>query len=186
MAKYTLDFKIKVVQDYLNGNSGYASLAKIYKIPSKTSIEIWVKAYNKFGVDGLRRKKKDTIYSVHFKLTVLKYMEENNASLIETSHTFGLNNPTMIISWKKQFEKSGKEGLAKSKGRQIMSKEKTSRSLNINDFDESLEQKNIELKERIYLLELENLYLKKLKAFLGNPEDFLERDKSKLSKSSEI
>lgn len=63
-----------------------------------------------------------------------------------------------------------------------MSKKKELKEINYED--NNLEKKNQELKEKIYLLELENLYLKKLKTFLENPEDYLERDKSKSSKNS--
>lgn len=34
MAKYSLEFKKKIVEAYLNGKSGYEYLAKYYEIPS--------------------------------------------------------------------------------------------------------------------------------------------------------
>lgn len=39
MAKYTYEFKKKVVNDYLNGRGGYGFLAKTYGIPSKKMLK---------------------------------------------------------------------------------------------------------------------------------------------------
>ena len=36
MTKYNLEFKLKVVKEYLEGNIGYLSLAKKYNIKSTT------------------------------------------------------------------------------------------------------------------------------------------------------
>lgn len=42
MAKYSFEFKKKVVLEYLNGQSGYCSLAKKYNIASHRRIGEWV------------------------------------------------------------------------------------------------------------------------------------------------
>ena len=182
MAKYTIDLKMRVVQDYRDGKGGYGYLAKFHGIVSPTQVRTWVHAYKNFGIDGLASRKKDKVYTVQFKLSVLEYMKEHESSLYETAHIFGLNNPPLIIALKKHFHNSGIEGLGSTKGRPSMSKKKELKEINYED--NNLEKKNQELKEKIYLLELENLYLKKLKTFLENPEDYLERDKSKSSKNS--
>ena len=45
MSKYTFEFKMKVVLEYLNGGIGYIPLAKKYGIKSHNNIEIWVAKY---------------------------------------------------------------------------------------------------------------------------------------------
>lgn len=50
MAKYCFGFKKNIVLAFLNGECGYRYLAKKYSVPSKGSIEKWVKAYNELGV----------------------------------------------------------------------------------------------------------------------------------------
>ena len=50
MAKYSEEFKIKLVTEYLDGNIGYGSLAKKYNMGSQTPIHQWVKAYESQGM----------------------------------------------------------------------------------------------------------------------------------------
>jgi len=57
MAKYSKEFKLKVVMDYLSGLLGYQLLARKYEMKSVASIEQWVAVYNKYGSDGLEEKK---------------------------------------------------------------------------------------------------------------------------------
>ena len=57
MAKYSEEFKIKLVTEYLYGNLGYKLLAKKYNIGSATPIFEWVKVYKSQGMDGLKRRK---------------------------------------------------------------------------------------------------------------------------------
>lgn len=42
MAKYSYEFKLQVVQAYLDGEGGYRYLSKKYGVPSKRDIEKWV------------------------------------------------------------------------------------------------------------------------------------------------
>ena len=42
---YTTEFKLEVVQAYLNGEGGYKAIAQKYGIRSKTQVENWVKRY---------------------------------------------------------------------------------------------------------------------------------------------
>lgn len=39
MAKYSYDFKLKLIQSYLDGAGSYKFLATKYNIPTKTTIE---------------------------------------------------------------------------------------------------------------------------------------------------
>ncbi|WP_154669962.1 transposase, partial [Bacillus niameyensis] len=58
MAKYTDDFKVMVVREYLEGKIGYKRLAEKHGVKSKKQVINWVNAYKKFGMEGLFRKKK--------------------------------------------------------------------------------------------------------------------------------
>ena len=57
MAKYSYEFKQKVVQAYLNGEGGYEYLANKYKISSCTALKNWVASYKEFGKEGLMRSR---------------------------------------------------------------------------------------------------------------------------------
>ncbi|WP_185830816.1 helix-turn-helix domain-containing protein, partial [Siminovitchia terrae] len=88
MAKYSEEFKIKLVTEYLYGNLGYGSLAKKYNMGSQTPIVEWVKAYKSQGIEGLKRRKTKKEYSVQFML-------KTGASYLETAVQFNLNNPSL-------------------------------------------------------------------------------------------
>ncbi|WP_161809293.1 helix-turn-helix domain-containing protein, partial [Heyndrickxia shackletonii] len=111
MAKYSEEFKIRLVTEYLEGNIGYGSLAKKYNMGSQTSIREWVNVYKSQGMDGLNRRKTKKEYSVQFKMDTIQFMLNTGASYLETAVHFNLNNPSLIIRWTKEFYEQGVEGL---------------------------------------------------------------------------
>lgn len=170
MAKYSSEFKLQVVQEYLDGPLGYKLLAKKYSMPSPSPIERWVNAFRAFGLDGLERKRKKTVYSVQFKMDALHFMRQTGSSYAETALAFGMNNPALLANWVRAFQEDGIEGLKpKPKGRPSMSK-KNNKQPKKTSTREELEREN-------ELLRLENAYLKKLRAFRKNPDAFLEKHK---------
>jgi transposase len=181
MAKYTEEFKIKLVTEYLDGNIGYGSLAKKYKMGSHTPIVAWVKAYKLQGMDGLKRRKTQREYSVQFKLDTIQFMLNTGASYLDTAVHFNLNNPSLIARWKKEFHEQGVEGLnLKLKGRPSMS----NKANKLKNKEEKKITREEELEREIELLKLENAYLKKLRAFRENPNVFLEKHKQRWHSNS--
>jgi transposase len=176
MAKYSEEFKIKLVTEYLNGNIGYQRLARKYNIPSETPLKNWVRAYKTQGIEGLKRRERKKAYSVQFKLDTIQFILKTGASYQETAEQFSLNNPSLIHSWMKDFNEQGVEGLKpRSKGRPSMSKKP-----NTNKQTKKEEKKvtrEVELERENELLRLEIAYLKKLRAFRENPNVFLEKHK---------
>ena len=69
MAKYSTECKLKVVQEYLAGRGSYETLSKLYHV-SRKSIEEWVKVYQAFDDDGLRRSRAQQTYTFEFKETL--------------------------------------------------------------------------------------------------------------------
>ena len=123
MVKYSEEFKLKVVQEYLTGTLGFTLLTRIYGISDKSIVRRWVRAYKEWGRNGLAVKTKKQFYSVQFKLDVLHFMKQTGASYQETAIQFKMNNPSLIASWNSRFLKEGIEGLQeKAKGRPSMAK----------------------------------------------------------------
>ena len=85
MAKYSDEFKLKVVKEYLTGKIGLKRLAKKYSIPSNTAIRTWVAAYKAYGDNGMKRKRNKEVYSVQFKVDVLHFMKQTGVSYQETA-----------------------------------------------------------------------------------------------------
>ncbi|GEQ34478.1 helix-turn-helix domain-containing protein [Marinilactibacillus psychrotolerans] len=174
MAKYSQEFKLKLVKEYENGNLGYKSLAKKYGIPDSSPIRKWVNFYQLYGKEGLSPKKSKEVYPVHFKLDVLQFMKQTGSSYQEAANSFGIREYSMIANWNRAFNEDGIEGLKpKQKGRPSMSKLPKKKNMN-NSQKMSREQ---ELERENELLRLENAYLKKLKAYEENPNAFLEKHK---------
>jgi len=176
MAKYSEEFKIKLITEYLYGDLGYRSLAKKYNMGSHTPIVVWVNTYKSQGMEGLRRRKKKKEYSVQFKLDTIQFMLNTGASYLETAVQFNLNNPSLIKRWMKSFREQGVEGLKQNvKGRPSMSKKPDDKKIK----EEKKLTREEELERENELLRLENAYLKKLRAFRENPNAFHEKHKQR-------
>lgn len=80
MAKYSDEFKLMVVREFLKGPLGLRLLVRKYEIKSPTQLKNWVNIYKNQGADGLSRKKNHEVYSVQFKLDVLSFMKRTGAS----------------------------------------------------------------------------------------------------------
>lgn len=66
MAKYSTEFKTKVVKEYLESNTSYKTLSNKYCIPSESIIRKWVNAYKSQGYGLWRNKSKKKKYTTHF------------------------------------------------------------------------------------------------------------------------
>ncbi len=54
--KYSYELKMEIINKYLNGDGGYASLSKEYNIPYKT-IDMWIYQYKHLNHDMKNHKK---------------------------------------------------------------------------------------------------------------------------------
>jgi len=185
MAKYSDDFKVTIVREYLTGRLGFEALTKKHGMKSTGQLRAWVSAYKQYGVEGIMRKKNKEVYSVQFKLDVLSFMKRTGASLAETALHFGLTNPPLISSWKKRFLEGGAEALDNPKGRPAMSE----KAKNVKKTQQKLAQQDEltpeqELKRENELLRLEVAYLKKLRAFQMDPDGYLEKHKQRYHSNS--
>lgn len=68
MAKYSTEFKAKIVKEYLETNISYENLTYKYSIPNKSIIITWVNAYKSQGYEGLKVKRKKKKYTIHFRI----------------------------------------------------------------------------------------------------------------------
>ena len=73
MPKYTKEFKIKLVLEYLSGETGgRLIIAKKYDIPEGT-LKNWLVKYQSGGFDNLTKKQNNEKYTSQFKLSVIQY-----------------------------------------------------------------------------------------------------------------
>ena len=117
MAKYSYEFKKKVVQAYLNGEGGQKFLAKKYGIPADSNVKKWIDNYQKFGNEGLMRSREQK-YSFETKLSVVELYLSSEISYQELALQEKIYNPSQIAKWVNDFRIAGPDALRpKKKGR---------------------------------------------------------------------
>ena len=171
MPKYTKEFKIKLVMEYLSGESGGREMvAKKYDIPDGT-LKNWIYKYNSGGFENLSKKLKNNKYTSEFKLSVIQYRQINNTSLRETAKHFNLVNESMICRWEKAYQQRGLSGLEDNRGRPRKDMIKSNKKLkNNNPINESEREELMRLREENRLLKMKIIYEKKLQALLLEEE----------------
>ena len=87
MAKYSYEFKKKVVQAYLNGEGSYTHLAEKYGVKNKRQVLNWVHSYNELGDNGLICSRQNKKYSFQFKLSVVELYLSSEVSYQELARS---------------------------------------------------------------------------------------------------
>jgi transposase len=159
--KYDYAFKIECVELVLNKHYSDGYVSKLKQIP-RWNIRKWVSFYKTYGEIGLLPRINQS-YSAEFKLKVLKIVEKESLSLMETGLKFNIPNIAIVSKWKKDFANFGIEGLQpKPKGRPI-SMSDYKRKKHKSDKPLTREEELLKENER---LRCENELLKKLQALI--------------------
>jgi transposase len=159
--KYDYAFKLECVELVLKKHYSDGYVSKLKQIP-RWNIRKWVSFYKTYGEIGLLPRINQS-YSAEFKLKVLKIVEKESLSLMETGIRFNIPNIAIISKWKKDFANFGNEGLQpKPKGRPI-SMSDYKRKKHKSDKPLTREEELLKENER---LRCENELLKKLQALI--------------------
>ena len=159
MSKYSEEFKLNVVNYYLNNHCGWEYVAKQFGIPAWTTVRKWVRKYKEHGEKGLTKNEKAS-YSGEFKQNVVEYMHANHLSAIMAATKFNLANESTVLRWERIYFEEGPQGLYKEhRGR--------SKNMSSKPRKKNLSKENEEdLIEEVQRLRMENAYLKKLQALV--------------------
>ena len=181
MAKYSYEFKQKVVQEYLNGKGSYEYISKQSNMPDKKQVRIWVNAYKELGKEGLMRSRKNKNYSFQFKLSVVELYLTSEVSYQELALSQGINNPSLVARWVNDYRIAGPDALRpKKKGRKktldIQEFKKPSKSDEEKPVDTSAEHIK-ELEDENLKLRIENAYLKELRRLRLEEEALLKKQR---------
>lgn len=160
MAKYSFEFKLKIVHNYLSGQGGTSFLAKKYGFNDNSQIRKWINTYKEFGEEGLLRSRKNKNYSVQFKLDAIELYLTTELSYQKVANLLKMNNPPLIANWLRTYRKFGIDGLSKQKGRPpTMPKKKPNETQPLPNKHSQLEK----LEKENRMLKIENAYLKELR-----------------------
>jgi len=191
MAKYSFEFKKKIVTEYLTGNDSHSSLANKYGVPAKSNVKKWIDNYQSYGDEGLLRSRKNTKYSFEYKLHVIELYLSSEVSYQELALSLKINNPTLLTKWVNDFRIAGPDALRpKKKGRKkslgLSDKEKnipsSSESTPVDTSNEHVKQ----LEDEILKLRIENAFLKELRRLRLEDEARLREQQESSTTSEEI
>ena len=167
MAKYSFEFKKKVVLEYINGEGGTQYLSTKYGLESNSQLRKWLAAYKEFGDEGLKRSRKKENYSFEKKLSVVELYLSSEISYQDLALQEGITNPSMIVNWVNRFRVEGPDALRpRKKGRK-----KTLNTSDDNTQNKLVEESSVdtsaehvkELEEELLKLRIENAFLKELR-----------------------
>ena len=167
MAKYSFEFKKKVVLEYINGKGGTQYLSTKYGLGSNSQLRKWLVAYKEFGDEGLKRSRKKENYSFEKKLSVVELYLSSEISYQDLALQVGITNPSMIVNWVNRFRVAGPDALRpRKKGRK-----KTLNTSDDNTQNKPVEESSVdtsaehvkELEDELLKLRIENAFLKELR-----------------------
>lgn len=173
MAKYTWEFKLEVVAEFLSNHESTRSLARKYDM-DESIVRNWIGNFKAFGINGLKPRHTATTYSTEFKLHALQLHLEDHLSYRQVANQIGLNNPRLIANWMRAFRERGISELSQRPGRPPTMKKEKKKALK-HQMRQGLKTKKIDGEEWIPKetydqtiaknreLEIENAFLKELR-----------------------
>jgi len=157
--EYSYGEKLKAVFGVIENYRSLRAVAKEIGT-DKESVRRWVGLYKQFGTEGLLIENDN--FSLEFKLSAIRYMQENHLSFFKTAIKFGIINDSVLRKWYRIYNEYGVAGLMPKN--QCRNKEMSS-----NKPKQDEKTKEELLKELVYL-RAENAYLKKLQALVQERE----------------
>ncbi len=120
MSKYSKEFKLAVIKQYLSGKGGFKTIGDQCDV-KYAYVRKWVHAFKMHGQKSLN--KTYTHYPSAFKVSVLKAMEQDQLSINQAAARFNISSPSTITVWQRLYNEGGFAALqAKPKGRAPMPK----------------------------------------------------------------
>ena len=164
MAKYSYEFKLKLVKAYLRGEGSTQYLAEKHGMPDNSPLKRWIRTYQKLGSESLLRSREKNHYSFTFKQHVVELYLTTELSYVELAMQVGVKGASTIAQWVSAYRAGGIEALQqKPKGRRPkVAKKKISKEQAAGLPDEKAEYLK-QLEEENLRLRIENAYLKELR-----------------------
>ena len=167
MAKHSIEFKKKIVLEYLDGKGGLPYLSKKYGLGSNSQLRKWIDAYNAFGDEGLKRSCKRTVYSFEKKISVVELYLSSEISYQDLAIQEGLSNSSMIADWVNRFRAAGPDALKSRKKGRKKTLDKPKIDTTVQEVEESIVDTSVEhvreLEDELLKLKIENAFLKELR-----------------------
>ena len=146
---FSKEIQIEAVSMYLKGVPPVAIRQK-FGIKAHSTLEIWVNSIRQDGIYGIKDSHRNkTSYPYSFKIKVINWRLNHNASYPITARKFRITSPSLIWHWERALES----------GRLKPDKRRRKRTMNKQEHD-----KIKKLEEENELLRIKVAYLEKLEA----------------------
>ncbi|ATF41347.1 transposase [Weissella paramesenteroides] len=153
---FSKEIQIEAVSMYLKGVPP-VEIRRKFGIKAHSTLEIWVKSIKQDGIYGIKDSHRNkTSYPYSFKIKVINWRLNHNASYPITARKFRITSPSLIWHWERALEF----------GRLKPDKRRRKRTMNKQEHDKikKLEEENELLRIKVaYLEKLEALAQKKKK-----------------------
>lgn len=173
--KYPRELIFQVMMEYQERTRSVKELAEYYEVPYNT-VKYWAKKYNKFGIEAFypRKKRNYITYAPVFKIRIVEYwLAHPELSTYEIADQFHVSR-SAARNWRRKYLEEGVEALfSEERGRKPMMKKKSDTVASPKSPQVSLE----ELEKKVYELQMENDYLKKLNALVQEKERLQKKKK---------
>ena len=161
--KYTFQQRLEVVMHYFTTDEGYRLTSARFNVP-RTQVRLWVAAYDAYGEEGLKPRDKGVSIDPDIRVEAVKAVLTGKISQMQAAAKFNVAGSASVG---KVFSEHGEEGL-----RSLRVGKK--RALHMIDdpvaletaLERSKDKRIQELEQKVRRLELQILYLKKLKALV--------------------
>lgn len=160
---YTKEFKIMVVEEYLNGVGSAIDIATKYRISNESVLLNWVSLYNanrelkdycpNREVYMAEARRKTTIEE---RKEIVEYCIKHKRNYKETASIYDVSY-SQVYSWVKKYDSSGEDGLTDKRGRHKADDEV--------DELERLRRENLRLKRQLQEKDMLAELLKKVQEF---------------------
>lgn len=99
---FPFEIKQEIITRFVQGVP-ISKLMKTYHVKGPATIYHWLERYKMFGIQGLMNSSKKTTYDYSFKIKVIKWRQEQQASYPVTAKYFKIKNPVTVWDWEKQL-----------------------------------------------------------------------------------
>ena len=163
MEKYTYEERLKAVLAVVEQQQSPYTVAREMGM-SKTTIRRWAAIYEQCGAEGLRSSN-NVPYSKEFKESVIQNMYENGLTAFEAATQYGIKSGSVVRRWEYIYNEYGASKLlTRDEVRRKIMSSKQIRNKQLETYTKE------ELIEKLEWLQLENDYLKKVRALVQERE----------------
>ena len=183
--RYSFEFKLECVYLYKHSGTFPPTPEKVKKKTFRDKVRIWVRLYDKHGLDILKHSGENRRWTPEEKLILINQYKAGN-TLNSVAIEAGIRD-SLLYSWVRKYEELGYNGLIESKkGRPRKSPSMIKRTIEPRELTESELEELMRLREKCEYLEAQAEVLKKEIALREEKEAArLKAKKQRLSKSSE-